>query len=369
MSRTIGSAEYLWLDGTFPTQQLRSKTRIIAVHGEDIPRVEDLPRWSFDGSSTNQATGSDSDCLLEPVGVWRDPIRGAGNLLVLCEVLAPDGTPHETNMRATLRAALDAGGASEEPMVGFEQEYTLFAGARPAGFPGQGYPAPQGPYYCGVGVDRVHGRELVEAHLGACLDAELMVYGINAEVMPGQWEFQLGYRGFEGERGDALRVSDELWVARWLLHRLGETHGLSVSLDPKPARGDWNGAGAHTNFSTRSTRHLGTGLDAIHAAVERLVGAHDRHIAHYGADLADRLTGLHETCSIGEFRSGVADRGASIRIPRQVVERGAGYFEDRRPGANCDPYVVCRELIRTVCGLTGETSAEASRRKPAMVAA
>ena len=363
MKRSLGSAEYIWLDGTNPTQKLRSKTRVVRIAEPGSPRLEDFPGWSFDGSSTNQATGDDSDCLLQPVGFWNDPIRGEGNYLVLCEVLDADGNPHETNMRATLRAVLDAGGADENPMVGFEQEYTLYAGDRPVGWPESGYPGPQGPYYCGVGNDEAHGRPLVEAHLRASLDAGLMIYGVNAEVMPGQWEFQIGYRGFPGESGDALRVSDELWIARWLLNRLGEDYGMSASLDPKPMKGDWNGAGAHTNFSTDSTRNPETGLDAIHAAVERLVAAHDRHIENYGDGLADRLTGLHETCSIEEFRSGIADRGASIRIPRQVVERGSGYFEDRRPGANCDPYVVCRELIRTVCGIADEN--ESARTKAA----
>ncbi len=351
MRSPIKSAEYLWLDGTSPTQKLRSKTRIVQVANPEDVRLEDFPGWSFDGSSTNQAAGDDSDCLLQPVGFWNDPIRGEGNYLVLCEVLDGDGNPHETNTRATLRDVLDAGGADEAPAVGFEQEYTLYVGDRPVGWPENGYPGPQGPYYCGVGSEEAHGRPLVEAHLRACIDAGLMIYGVNAEVMPGQWEFQIGYRGFEGEDGNALRVSDELWVARWLLYRLGEDHGIYPRLDPKPVKGDWNGAGAHTNFSTNATREPNTGLDAIHAAVERLIVAHDRHVSNYGAGLADRLTGLHETCSIEEFRSGVADRGASIRIPRQVVERGSGYFEDRRPGANCDPYVVCRELVRTVCDI------------------
>ena len=342
------TAEYIWLDGNQPTQTLRSKTRIVPSADGARPDAADLPRWSFDGSSTHQASGGDSDLLLEPVAVVRDPIRGKGHFLVMTEVLNPDGTPHSTNQRARLAQVLAAGASEQGPWIGFEQEYTLFDGSRPLGWPEGGYPAPQGPFYCGVGAGRVFGRSLVEVHGAACLDAGLMLYGINAEVMPGQWEFQVGYRGVAGETADPLTVSDHLWMSRWLLQRLGEDMGIGVSFENKPVKGDWNGAGAHTNFSTRAMREDG-GVAAIEDASGRLGSRHGEHIAAYGADLDERLTGLHETCSIGEFRGGVADRGASIRIPRHVAEQGRGYLEDRRPGANCDPYLVSRMLLQTVC--------------------
>ncbi|MEM6671474.1 MAG: glutamine synthetase beta-grasp domain-containing protein [Planctomycetota bacterium] len=342
------TAEYIWLDGQKPTQTLRSKTRVIPSADGARPDVSDLPIWSFDGSSTYQASGSDSDLLLEPVAVVDDPIRGAGHFLVMTEVLNPDGTPHATNQRARLAQAMDAGAAEQDPWIGFEQEYTLFDGQRPLGWPEGGYPAPQGPFYCGVGNGRVFGRELVEAHGKACLDAGLMLYGINAEVMPGQWEFQIGYRGIDGESADPLTVSDHLWIARWLMQRLGESAGIRVSFENKPVKGDWNGAGAHTNFSTSAMREAG-GVAAIEDAIARLGNRHGEHIEAYGAGLNERLTGLHETCSIDEFKGGVADRGASIRIPRHVAEKGSGYLEDRRPGANCDPYLVSRMLLETVC--------------------
>lgn len=313
------------------------------IEGEPTP--DKFPVWGFDGSSTYQAEGHDSDCALKPVRVVVDPIRGVPNFLVLCEVLNGDEvTPHKTNTRAELRRVLDAGAGAEEPWFGIEQEYTLFKGSRPLGFPESGYPAPQGPYYCGVGADEVVGRPLIEAHTKACLDAGLLLYGTNAEVMPGQWEFQIG-------TADPLTVADHLWLARWLLYRLGEDFEINASLDPKPARGDWNGAGAHTNFSTKAMRSPETGLEAIKAACQKLGEKHAEHIACYGAGIEARLTGKHETCSYKEFRWGVANRGASIRIPRSVKEKGSGYLEDRRPCANVDPYVVTARILKTVCGI------------------
>jgi glutamine synthetase len=327
-------AEYIWIDGTEPSPLLRSKTKILPGP------TKDLPIWGFDGSSTNQAPGKASDCVLKPVFSCSDPVRGGDHLLVLCEVLLPDMSPHPSNTRAELVAVADKY-ADQEPLFGLEQEYTLFKGSRPLGFPEHGgYPGPQGPYYCGVGDDDIYGRPLVEAHLDACLKAGLAISGINAEVMPGQWEFQVGPLS-------PLDVADHLWVARWLLHRIGEDFGLSVTLDPKPVRGDWNGAGCHTNFSTKAMRES---YDAVIAAAEALSTNPDEHIAHYGHGIEDRLTGLHETAHFSEFTYGVSDRGASVRIPWQVEKEGKGYIEDRRPNANMDPYRVTRMLISTVCG-------------------
>jgi glutamine synthetase len=340
--------EYLWLDGAKPTQQLRSKTRVLSHADPSRMRPDDLPRWSFDGSSTGQAGGSDSDLILVPVRVVRDPLRRAPAYLALCEVYDANDQPHSSNARSELRSILAAGAADQEPWFGFEQEYTLLSGGRPLGFPDHGFPEPQGPFYCGVGADNAFGREVVEEHVQACLKAGLMLYGINAEVMPGQWEFQVGHRGVPGEPADPLTVADHLWIARYLLQRIGESRRISVSFEPKPVKGDWNGAGNHTNFSTRATRSQG-GIAAIHRAIERLSRRHREHIADYGAGLAERLTGLHETCSIDEFRNGIADRGASIRIPRPVELAGQGYLEDRRPGANSDPYRVCARLLETIC--------------------
>lgn len=344
----LTQATYIWIDGARPTQKLRSKTRIIA-HPKDSIKLSDFPEWGFDGSSTYQAEGHDSDLVLSPVSFFKDPILGEPNYLVLCEVFNPDDTPHSSNARARLRQVLDDGGSQHEPWFGFEQEYTLFKGNTPLGWPENGYPAPQGPFYCGVGSDEVFGRELVQEHTDACMRAGLMIFGTNAEVMPGQWEFQIGYRNVPGESADALSVADHLWIARWLLYRIGENHNITATLHPKPVKGDWNGAGKHTNISTKPMRDKATGRDAIKQAIENLSKAHDHHISHYGEDLAERLTGLHETANIRVFSHGVSDRGASIRIPRSVEKNGYGYIEDRRPGANADPYMVAARLVATIC--------------------
>lgn len=347
----LSQVTYIWIDGSEPTQMLRSKTKIVP-HNKDTLTPDDCPQWTFDGSSTYQAVGHDSDLTLQAVCVVDDPILGPGNYLALCEVLNPDGKPHVSNKRAKLVQLMKNGAAKQEPWVGFEQEYTLFDGQQPLGWPERGYPAPQGPFYCGVGADEVFGRDLVERHAQACLDAGIMLYGTNAEVMPGQWEFQIGYRGVEGESADPVTVSDHLWLARWLLYRLGEEYGISAKLHPKPVKGDWNGAGKHTNFSTIATRDPKTGMDAINKAIKALEARHKEHIAVYGHDLEQRLTGKHETAHISQFMAGVGNRGASVRIPRPVAAKGYGYIEDRRPGANANPYEVATVLVETICGVT-----------------
>jgi glutamine synthetase len=327
-------AEYIWLDGQKPTKQLRSKTKV-------LDDGQDPPGWGFDGSSTEQATGSKSDCVLKPVFSCLDPIRGGKNLLVMCEVFLADGTPAPSNTRAPLRAVAEKH-AKEETLFGLEQEYTMIQDGWPAGFPKGGFPTrPQGPYYCGVGVSNITGRDIVEEHMDACLAAGLKLSGINAEVMPGQWEFQIGPAG-------ALEVGDHLWLARWLLHRIGEDYGVEISIEAKPMKGDWNGAGCHTNYSTKAMREDG-GMKVIEAACEKLGKQVQKHLDVYGAGLTDRLTGAHETASYKEFLYGVGHRGASIRIPLHCAQAGKGYLEDRRPCANIDPYEVARVIIETTC--------------------
>lgn len=345
----LSFVEYIWLDGAKPTQNLRSKTRVLDFQNKR-PVLSDLPVWSYDGSSTYQASGSFSDLILKPVHLTNDPIRGEGHYLVLCEVFSPDGSALETNNRAKLREEMQQSPSNEEAWMGFEQEYTLYDSESklPFRWPSKGEPPKQGPYYCSVGVDRAWGRNLVEAHAGACVMANLAFYGINAEVMPAQWEFQIGYRGISNESVDPLSISDHLWLARWMLMRIGEEMGISINWTCKPMEGDWNGAGLHTNFSTQAMRNTDSGWEAIGSLLNALSQNHDAHIAEYGAGLDKRLTGLHETCGISEFKAGEHDRGASIRIPAHVTKERCGYIEDRRPGANADPYRISTRILKTL---------------------
>jgi glutamine synthetase len=325
--------EYIWLDGYQPTQSLRSKTQVRADFGGTL---EECPMWSFDGSSTEQADGSDSDCLLKPVFIVPDPDR-KNAYLVMTEVLNADGTPHPSNGRATIKDDDD------DFWFGFEQEYFLWDMEHnlPPGFPPGGYPGPQGPYYCSVGAKNAYGRDCVEDHLDLCLDAGINVEGINAEVAAGQWEFQVFAKG-------AQRAGDETWLARYLLERTGEKYGYAINWRPKPLGDtDWNGSGMHANFSNGPMRT--EGKEEIFTAIcEEFAKNIDRHISVYGAENDQRLTGLHETQSIDQFSYGVSDRGASIRIPITTATDGwIGRLEDRRTASNADPYKVAAAIILT----------------------
>jgi glutamine synthetase len=328
--------DYVWIDGYL---ELRSKTRILH---KQISSVNDLPWWRFDGSSTGQTKDNRSDLLLKPVSLFRDPFKSDPHKIVLCEVYYDYDTPHESNTRVTCNKIMKE--ASEhEPMFGIEQEYILFdRNDLPHGWktkhdPGIGK---QGPYYCGVGGDRSFGRDIVEKHLQSCLYAGVMIEGINGEVMPSQWEYQIGIC-------KGVQVGDHLWIARYLLNRIAEQNNICVSLHPKPLT-NWNGSGAHTNFSTKETRAEG-GLTVILEAVEKLNKKHDEHIKVYGLDNDKRLTGKHETAAINKFTSGVSDRDASVRIPLPVFLDKKGYLEDRRPASNMDPYIVTAKIVRTIC--------------------
>uniref|UniRef100_U5EZ20 Glutamine synthetase n=1 Tax=Corethrella appendiculata TaxID=1370023 RepID=U5EZ20_9DIPT len=333
-------ATYIWIDGT--DENVRCKDRTLNY----IPTSpNELPIWNYDGSSTYQADGSNSDVYLYPVRIYKDPFRRGNNILVLCETYRFDKTPTESNKRKECLETCNKC-ADEEPWFGIEQEYTLLdVDGRPLGWPRNGFPGPQGPYYCGVGANKVTARDIVEAHYRACLYAGVKICGTNAEVMPAQWEYQVG-------PCVGIEIGDDLWVSRFLLHRIAEEFGVVATLDPKPMEGDWNGAGAHTNVSTKTMRE-DNGIVEIQKAIKKLSQHHDRHIRAYdprgGKDNERRLTGKHETSSIHDFSAGVANRGSSIRIPRGVSDDGKGYFEDRRPSSNCDPYSVVNAILNTIC--------------------
>ena len=343
--------EYIWLDGNSP-QKLRAKTKVVSLSQElNLTNWKNfVKRWNYDGSSTNQAETSKSELILNPVNLFKDPFR-QNSFLVMCEVLNVDGTPHSTNKRNQLEAVCDD--LDDETMYGFEQEYILYnkSTRKPVGWPSEGFPRPQGDYYCSVGSDNVDGRDFVEEHMSLCLEAGLSFTGINAEVMLGQWEYQIGpvY---------ALDGSDQLWISRYIMERLSEKYGYYVELHPKPYVGnDWNGSGMHVNFSTKEMREdLKNKEELVIEACKKLGENISKHIEVYGIDNHLRLTGANETCSINQFKFGIGDRTASIRIPYSIQDSTTpGYLEDRRPASNADPYEICKVMIETICGVMVET--------------
>jgi glutamine synthetase len=331
--------EYIWLDGYTPEPNLRSKVKVIdapthEVNGKKVHGVgiTNCPEWSFDGSSTKQAEGNYSDCILKPVNLYPNPLNKGmlDSYLVLCEVMNPDGTPHESNTRSLI------GVENEDVWFGFEQEYTLMKDGKPVGFPKDGFPEPQGKYYCGVGKSQVNGRNFVDAHLENCIMAGLDVTGTNAEVMLGQWEYQVFSKG-------KVKAADDLWISRYLLQQMSEEYDYNIEFHPKPVIGDWNGSGLHCNFSNGRMRDYGD-KEYYENIFESFKQRHVEHIKNYGSNNEMRLTGLHETQSITKFSWGVSDRGASIRVPLATSKTWKGYLEDRRPASNADPYKITKVI-------------------------
>lgn len=339
-------AEYVWIGGSMA--DLRSKARTL----DFIPtKPEDLPTWNYDGSSTGQAPGHDSEVYIIPRAIYKDPFRGGDNIIVMCDTYEPpkvnaDGTlaapkPLPTNTRNACAEVMEKV-AEHEPWFGIEQEYTLLNAQTkwPLGWPKGGYPAPQGPYYCSVGAGVAIARDIAEVHYRVCLAAGLKISGVNAEVLPSQWEYQVGpCLGIE--------MGDQMWMSRYLMYRVAELFNVEVSFDPKPIPGDWNGSGGHTNYSTKETRTPPDGWAVIQEHCAKLEKRHAVHIVAYGEGNERRLTGKHETSSMNDFSWGVANRGCSIRVGRMVPVEKCGYYEDRRPASNLDAYVVTRLICET----------------------
>jgi glutamine synthetase len=335
-------AEYVWIDAVGNT---RSKTRTLPPNKTVSP--ETLPKWNFDGSSTGQAPGDDSEVIIIPQAIFADPFRprtdGLKNILVMCDCYTPAGEPIATNTRAVAAAAFE-GHDDQEVWFGLEQEFTLFNldEKTPLGWPEGGMPSrAQGPYYCSVGPENSFGRHVTDALYKACLYAGIEISGTNGEVMPGQQEYQVG-------PCVGIAAGDQLMMSRYILQRVCEDFQVYCTLHPKPiTEGDWNGAGMHTNVSTKIMREEG-GIDTIRNAIYKLGAKHSEHIAVYGSGNELRLTGKHETASINDFSFGVANRGASVRIGRDTEAEGMGYFEDRRPSSNADPYLVTGKIMSTI---------------------
>ena len=374
--------EYVWLGGG---DKLRSKTRVIDITEESTAKINTMadlrkhllpaiPSWNYDGSSTQQAEGHNSEIVIKPVSIFRDPFRANGSYLIFCETYGADDKPLENNHRpyADKIFKTQPTNGDQDPWYGIEQEYFLGKWLSnsdkcqesqqspvfvPMGFmthDGKNTP-PQGQYYCSVGADNSFGREIANEHLMCCLRAGLKMSGINAEVAPGQWEYQIGPL-------PGMEVCDQLWISRYILERVSEKFNVSVSLDPKPVPGDWNGSGCHTNYSTKYMREgdgaSKPGISYINEAVEKLSLRHTEHMKVYGDENEKRMTGKHETASYENFTSGIANRQASVRIGNETAKNKQGYFEDRRPGSNMNPYLVTAKMFETTILWDGKSSTD-----------
>ena len=328
MSNSKSICEYIWIGGE---GELRSKTRTIMQLN-----LNEIPEWNYDASSTGQSpSDGNTEGILKPIAYYKNPLRKIAefnNLLVLCETYDVNGAPLETNHRHNAKKIFDLN-LDEEPWFGLEQEYFINIIQRPVTIKNIFH------HYCGVVEDKVE-RQIVEKHLLVCLEAGLTISGINGEVAVKQWEFQVG-------PCEGINAADDLIVARYLLERVAEEFDATINFDPKPSI-IANGSGCHTNFSTRAMREE-NGIKEIYKAIDKLDTNHDEHIKVYGKGNELRLTGLHETASYKEFSWGKGTRNTSVRVPNHVVKDGHGYFEDRRPAANMDPYLVTSMIFETCC--------------------
>ncbi|EIE21472.1 glutamine synthetase [Coccomyxa subellipsoidea C-169] len=354
-------AEYIWLGGT--GKDLRSKTKVLDRKPSSIA---DVPMWSCDGSSCffKEAKMTYSEILLVPKAMYTCPFLGSPNLLVLAEAYqTPNNTETPTNgsdlpalqpgmcLRRAACAAVMAQVEEQDPWFGIEQEYYILDPATkwPLGWSGYFDPQNQiqlsfglqfatGPFFCTPGTGAFAGREVAMAHLKACVAAGIRIGGVNSEGMLGQNEYQVGpCRGIE--------MGDELIISRYILMRIGELFNVIISFEPKPIPNTNAGTGGHTNYSTKATRTKGSGWEAIQQYAKLLESRHKEHMAAYGG--ADRLLGAYYAPSANEFRWGVGDRGASVRVGNLVPLQKCGYMEDRRPSGDLDPYVVTRMLVET----------------------
>ena len=350
--------EYIWIDDS---NNLRGKTM---VYRKPFKTAADLPVWNYDELAYKER-GLEVVVMLRPVALFPDPFRGGHHKLVLTEKLDLSFNPHFTNHRAKAVEILEKA-AKHEPMFGIEQEYFLLTrnqaiyeytdkdGTKkaerqylPYKWLGHGNPGGGGKFHStSVGGEVAYGREVAEEHLAACLKAGLEIWGINSEGLASQWEYQIGIC-------DGIEISDQIWIARYILHRITEPHNLIANMECKPYK-NFYGNGLHTNFSTKAMREGADGKKGIEFIREACIKlskpeTHKRHLEVYGEGNLERLIGnntwtaSHETCTWAEHSKDV-----SLRIPVDTVNAEQGYFEDRRVGANADPYQVVTVLVQSI---------------------
>lgn len=349
--------EYIWLDGD---NNLRSKARVFneiifsvhITHSTADYYLRKLPNWNYDGSSTSQAKGTDSEVIIKPRYVTCCPFRRGNHMLALCDTYDKDDNPLPSNHRVNAVQIFEQN-KDLRPWYGIEQEFFLidvktgkilgfdYPRYKSASKSDEPYPKEQGQYYCSIGANNAFGREIVEAAFDNMIYAGLNVSGINAEVAPGQWEYQIG--PVEG-----IKSADQHYISRYILERTAEKFSTIIEYHPKPLGSHWNGSGCHVNFSTEPMRKE-NGIVEIEKAIEKLSLKHAEHMEVYGKDNNLRMTGQHETASYDTFTHGKANRGASIRIGNSVYKDKCGYFEDRRPASNMDPYRVTSIIFKTCC--------------------
>lgn len=351
--------EYVWIDGN---GELRSKIRVMKIKDYNNLLNDASFIWNYDGSSCNQASTENSEVILKPVAFYNNPLlqsvmkKYECNLL-FCESVNKDGiNVNGSNYQYAKEIFENENVKKNDIWFGIEQEYFFTDPFTKHVINFIPYNKKnnnrllQGPYYCGIGGNNIFVKErnIVLKHMSICLDMNIPISGINAEVAPSQWEYQVG-------PCNGISACHDLWVSRYILKCLAESEGIDVTFHPKPIRGPefeekWNGSGAHINVSTKESREE-NGLDVIYKYMDLLKEKHKDHLNVYGKDNEYRLTGHHETGNINEFTYGVGSRGTSIRIPNATAENKCGYFEDRRPASNVDPYLACAIIAKSICDI------------------
>ncbi len=316
--------EYVWLDYN---NNFRSKIRVM---DED-----NNAEWNFDGSSTNQATTDSSEVILKVVASYNHPfINGK---LYLCATYDINNNPLSNNYYDKAKEIFITKGLKLElePWFGLEQEYFICDSQNNIIINNN-----SNIYYCSPINQDQDEVKIVNEHLEACINAGIKISGTNAEVVQHQWEFQIG--PVEG-----LDAGNQLMMARYLLNIIAAKYNKYINYHPKPIS-DVNGSGCHINFSTNAMRNE-NGLDFIKDAIEKLKENHVYHMKNYGIHNDKRMTGKYETADYNIFTWGIGSRNTSVRIGNDTYKNKKGYFEDRRPASNINPYLATSIIFETCC--------------------